>query len=473
MKFQKRYAALFIVFAIVIVSALPVFAEEAVTIRHNFPEKMKVGEFIREDMTDPFYKIYFENLDASKPYVWLTSGVDYTSQNGEPDCFGYHGGGSGPESIDSKGTAIDNSLHYFTGIYKPGVWVFQPAYCYDEGKPPEKSDYTKVGDSFTVTVEEPVIQTNAPLSVQAGDTLKFTTELTNTALVNKDTAYYLNNNNYSGDMLIQDETHKFHEPAYQPSVEILEGKELVSQSNQDYSNTLKSSEMLTFTGTGTVKLKVTYNQFITCAFCQEIRDENYQPTGKYDTYNPEKVITIQVTDKSTSITDSNSGVVISGNNLPNDVTLAVKSNDKQAIQNAEAALADVSYNDFIAFDITLADHNGNTVQPSGKVQVSIPLSEKFKVSDNLGIYYVDSNAKAIKLNSWIESDRIIFEADHFSTYVLVAEKVGNTPEQPQEQDPTINNPQTGDNSFLLTATLFLLISSTTLVFLFIRKKKRS
>ena len=88
---------------------------------------------------------------------------------------------------------------------------------------PTDGDYTKIGDPFTVTVEEPVIQTNAPSSVQSGDTLNLTTELTNTALVNKDTAYYLNENNYSGGMLVEDETHKTHEAAYQPSVEILEG----------------------------------------------------------------------------------------------------------------------------------------------------------------------------------------------------------------------------------------------------------
>lgn len=467
MKFKKRCAALFMAFAITVSSAMPAFAEETVTVRHNFPETMKVGEFIREDMAEPYYKIYFENLDASKSDVWLTSGVDYTSQDGEPGCFGYHGGGSGPESIDSNGTAIDNSLRYFTGIYKPGVWVFQPAYCYDEGMPPEnESDFIKVGAPFTVTVEEPIIQTNAPASVQSGDTFNFTTELTNTALVNKDTAYYLNENNYSGGMLVKDETHKTHEAAYQPSVEILEGKELVSQSNQDYSNTLKSSETLTFTGSGTVKLKVTYKQFNTCKDCIQSDSE---------LYSPEKIITIRVTDKATNIIDSVSGIMISGNNLPNDVTLAVKSNDKQAVKNTKTALADISYKDFVAFDITLVDGNGDTVQPNGKVKVSIPLPEKYKGLNNLGIYYIDSNAKAEKLESKIENDCIIFETDHFSTYALVAEKeeATNSPSQPEQQKPITDNPKTGDNSSLMMSVLVFAVSGTTLIFLFIRKKKHA
>lgn len=466
MKSKKRCAAFVMACAIGIVSAVPVFAEETVTIRHNFPEKMKVGEFIREDKADPHYKIYFENLDTSKSDVWLTPGVDYNSQDGEPDCFGFHGGGSGPESIDSNGTAIDNSLCFFTGIYKPGIWVFRPAYCYDEGMAPEnESDYTKVGESFTVTVEEPVIQTNAPSSVQSGDTLNLTTELTNTALVNKDTAYYLDANHYSDGMLVEDETHKTHEAAYQPSVEILEGKDIVSQSNQDYSNTLKSSETLTFTGSGTVKIKVTYKQFNTCKECIQSDSE---------LYSPEKIITIQVTDKATNITDPVSGIMISGDNLPNNVTLVVKSNDNQTVKNTETALTDVSYNEFIAFDITLLDSNGDTVHPNGKVQVSIPLPKKYKGFDNFGIYYVDNNAKAVKLESKLENDCITFKTDHFGTYALVAEKEsGNTSSQPEQQKPTVDNPKTGDNNSLMMAVLVFVVSGTSLILLFIRKKKHA
>ncbi len=284
--------------------------------------------------------------------------------------------------------------------------------------------------------------------------------------MNKDTAYYLNENNYSGGMLVEDETHKTHEAAYQPSVEILEGKDIVSQSNQDYSNTLKSSETLTFTGSGTVKLKVTYKQFNTCKDCIQSDSE---------LYSPEKIITIQVTEKATNITDSVSGIVISGNNLPNDVTLAVKSNDKQAVKNTETALADIGYNEFVAFDITLVDDNDDTVQPNGKVEVSIPLPEKYKGLNNLGIYYIDSNAKAEKLESKLENNCITFETDHFSTYALVAEKqeATNTPSQPEQQKPTTDNPKTGDNSSLMMSVLVFVVSGTTLIFLFIRKKKHA
>ena len=381
--------------------------------------------------------------------------------------FDQHGAWSGPETTDENGKLVtSDTFHTTESFYKPGTIRFQAQYCYSNDVLPTDGDYTKIGDPFTVTVEEPVIQTNAPASIQSGDTLNFTTELTNTALVNKDTAYYLNENNYSGGMLVEDETHKTHEAAYQPSVEILEGKDIVSQSNQDYSNTLKSSETLTFTGSGTVKLKVTYKQFNTCKDC-------IQSDSKL--YSPEKIITIQVTEKATNITDSVSGIVISGNNLPNDVTLAVKSNDKQAVKNTETALADIGYNEFVAFDITLVDDNGDTVQPNGKVEVSIPLPEKYKGLNNLGIYYIDSNAKAEKMESKIENNCITFETDHFSTYALVAEKeeATNTPSQPEQQKPITDNPKTGDNSSLMMSVLVFAVSGTSLVFLFVRKKKQA
>lgn len=444
--------------------AVPVFAQETdsnVTVSYAMPASVKIGEWI-PDIPDENKSITLENLTPSTD-VFLSLG-DWKTGVGS---FDQHGAWSGPETTDENGKLVtSDTFHTTESFYKPGTVRFQAQYCYSNDVLPTDGDYTKIGDPFTVTVEEPVIQTNAPSSVQSGDTLNLTTELTNTALVNKDTAYYLNENNYSGGMLVEDETHKTHEAAYQPSVEILEGKDIVSQSNQDYSNTLKSSETLTFTGSGTVKLKVTYKQFNTCKDC-------IQSDSKL--YSPEKIITIQVTEKATNITDSVSGIVISGNNLPNDVTLAVKSNDKQAVKNTETALADIGYNEFVAFDITLVDDNGDTVQPNGKVEVSIPLPEKYKGLNNLGIYYIDSNAKAEKMESKIENNCITFETDHFSTYALVAEKeeATNTPSQPEQQKPITDNPKTGDNSSLMMSVLVFAVSGTSLVFLFVRKKKQA
>lgn len=123
----------------------------------------------------------------------------------------------------------------------------------------------------------------------------------------------------------------------------------------------------------------------------------------------------------------------------------------------------------------MVDDNGDTVQPNGKVEVSIPLPEKYKGLNNLGIYYIDSNAKAEKMESKIENNCITFETDHFSTYALVAEKeeATNTPSQPEQQKPITDNPKTGDNSSLMMSVLVFAVSGTSLVFLFVRKKKQA
>lgn len=489
MKFIKHCAVFVMACAIGIVSAVPVFAEEAKEpyTTHNLPSTMKIGEAIC-DLPD--YHIYFHNLTpsqtiaASHKATWNPENLDITFDKSYI-CFGQHAGRDPFEEVDENGNITYWAMWHFNTFFRPGTLTVQPSYqYYNTDTETELGNVTAIGTPITIQVEEPVIKTNAPESTEVGNTLQFTSELTNTALINKDTAYYLDESNYSKGvnengnqwgMLNDDGTHHTHEPAYLPSVEILEGKDIVSQSNQDYSNTLKSSETLTFTGTGTVKLKVKYNQFVTCIDCQAVTDENYQQTGEYYTYSPEKIITIQVMDKATNITDSVSGIMISGDNLPNDITLAVKSNDEQTVKNTKAALADISYNDFVAFDITLVDGNGDTIQPNGKVQVSIPLPEKYKGFDNLGIYYIDSNTKAVKLESKLENDCITFETDHFSTYALVAEKeeATNTPSQPEQQKPTTDNPKTGDNNSLMIAVLLFVVSGTSLVFLFIRKKKHA
>ena len=83
--------------------------------------------------------------------------------------------------------------------------------------------------------------------------------------------------------------------------------------------------------------------------------------------------------------------------------------------------------------------------------------------------------KRKKMESKIENNCITFETDHFSTYALVAEKeeATNTPSQPEQQKPITDNPKTGDNSSLMMSVLVFAVSGTSLVFLFVRKKKQA
>ncbi len=325
MKFKKLWALILAISLLAGTSVLAFANEREPYVTHDIPSSMKIGEPLGKEIsafdgTHYGYTITCHNLEPNKYVAFLTE--DWRSK---PRTFHEHGG-SGDFYMpytDENGTATD---WFFTGsvAYTPGTVTFQPGYEYWEYDYEIEdwvslNEWKQFGDPIVFKVEEPIIRTNAPTSIKKGESLNLTTELTNTALTNTDTTYYLDENNYmligdfiegenGGRQLIDDDTHQSHMPAYQPSVEIVEGQDLVKQTNQDYSNTLKSSETLTFTGTGTVKLKVKYNQFITCTECQHVFDwdgENDELIDKgYVTYSPEKIITIQVTDD--SVTDPSS-----------------------------------------------------------------------------------------------------------------------------------------------------------------------
>ncbi|MCH5170701.1 MAG: hypothetical protein J1F24_05385 [Oscillospiraceae bacterium] len=318
---KKIFALILSVCLAVGMLAVMAFAQEAqtnVTIRYYGPTTFKIGDMI----SDEDNVVYFENLDPEQYYIV----PEIFSENGEflDDYSLFFGGfGDGPfVAIDETGCAKVNVLMGGLGtFYKPGTFSYQYAYVYTPDWDQfnyDNCEFTPVGTPIVFTIEEPVIQTNLPESVKVNDSITLTTELTNVNLENKDVAYYLDEDNYWFDDavpeikgLIGDESHRGEEAAYQPSVEILEGADIVAQSNQDYSNTLKSSETLTFTGTGTVKLKVKYTQFVTAVSQSQLKniyDDNGEWLGNeflgYDTYSPEKIITIEVTDSEASTENS-------------------------------------------------------------------------------------------------------------------------------------------------------------------------
>lgn len=330
MKLKKLWALILAISLLAGTSVLA-FADEKepyVTRDDAIPSTIKIGEMLGEEWYDEGagglvtgYKITIHNLEPNKVVQCIKDDEDFLFNNSVFPTLREHGGTDGVGGItDETGSITVFWSTYYGVAYVPTTFTLQPGYQYYETVKDDigytdyvpVTEWKNIGDPITIKVEEPVIETNAPTRIKNGETLDLTTELTNTALSNTDTAYYLDENNYAlyyyGEddeffekILIDDDTHKAHMPAYQPSVEIIEGQDLVKQSNQDYSNTLKSSETLTFTGTGTVKLKVKYNQFITCNNCQHATEwdkENQELIDMgYDiTYSPEKIITIQVTE---------------------------------------------------------------------------------------------------------------------------------------------------------------------------------
>lgn len=295
-----------------------------------------------------------------------------------------------------------------------------------------------------------------PASVKAGTSIQLNTELTNTALEN---------------LKVQDFENGVYDPsderclmAYKPSVTVIEGQDCVKQSGQDYSNTLSSSETLTFQKAGTVKLKVTYRQILWTDYI-----DGMIFTGEH--YHPEKTFTIQVTDDSVSeppvdssetppadggqeqtitVADGQTGVKLTAQQgiLPENVVLVV--------QPSDYVLPDAA-GKFAAFDLSL-EKDGVKIQPNGKVQVSIPIPEGYDKT-RLAVYYIGENGEKTERPSVVKDDAILFETDHFSLYV-VAEKEAAVP------------PKTGDGSgnYILLAMILAAGSGIAMRRLQTRKK---
>ncbi|MBR5203532.1 MAG: hypothetical protein IKW45_09740, partial [Clostridia bacterium] len=158
---------------------------------------------------------------------------------------------------------------------------------------------------FEVVVEDAVIKTNAPKYAAVGSTISLKTELTNVGTKNIKIADYDNPIEKLEDFdkeLKDFLTYADEYPlAYQPKVEIIQGKNLVKQSSQNYSNILSTSEKLTFKGEGVVKLKVKYNQLNPDDYNTDWSTSlngwwNNDGEYEYIRYSPEKIITINVVD---------------------------------------------------------------------------------------------------------------------------------------------------------------------------------
>ena len=111
-----------------------------------------------------------------------------------------------------------------------------------------------------------------------------------------------------------------------------------------------------------------------------------------------------------------SGIIIEQNNSPipevvvqafrvsNDTSLApVLSNDEQ-INNLET------------YNISLIK-NDQTVQPSGKVNVHIPVPTGLD-KDTCSVYRKESNGSWTKLDAKVKGNYLVFETDHFSLYAI-------------------------------------------------------
>ncbi len=466
------------------VSQRPVDKPVTITYNNSFGEvKMKIGERLADTDWKSFWtEITDMPSELEKRFSVKFHNVNYGLDNTYGDDYGYIdtnfenfcslegglGGASGGLVGDDR--IAGPQLYAYYGMEDLGI-----SYACKPGKLSVDISYAKkkMGELGSIIIEEPVITADAPASVKVGSVLNLTTALTNTSLKNLKVSEYEERNSYGqycgGENPV----------AYMPSVSILEGQDCVTQSDQDYSNTLTSSETLTFKKAGTVKLKVTYAQI---AVYGQYDKEQFEKIA----YNPEKIITIQVTDGSGttapatggsttgtapaanppssagssaggSTTGGSAGVSQSpapGESSPaadpsaagtgsapapslppveerpvvlTDGETGIQIGAEEGVLPPDTALvvkpADFVLTDaagqFTAFDISL-ENGGARIQPDGRVQVSIPIPAGYD-RERLAVYHIAEDGTRTELPSAVVGEAITFETAHFSLYV-VAEK---------------------------------------------------
>ncbi len=395
--------------------------EDAPTFEYSIPQSVKIGY----EMENTEYLMCGSNLPVETIVGRETNIYEFV--------YGPHQGGETYFRISDDRTYSCHAL--IEVFYKPGEAYIQPCYGEEWGIGPKTEN---IGDPYIITIEEPIIVHNMPESVDLGMSYTFTTQLTNTELVNKKVADfpYIEKDEFgrsdyydAGDSLL-------HEIVYRPVIEVVEGASLVSRSNQDYTNTLNSSENITFTGEGTVKIKITYEQLNTIPCCVSGRDnkEDYF-------YSPEKIITVNVVDpnkvpaptepaptepaptepeqeEKVVITSENDEVQIEveSNVVPEGtVLIANKITAGVELDAVTESLQEVT-DKFCAFDISL-ENDGVKIQPNGKVKVTISIPVGYD-KNKVAVYYIDNDGLKEKLLSTINGEQISFETDHFSTYVI-------------------------------------------------------
>ena len=249
--------------------------------KYNFPKlmKFKVGEVVLKNLVH----VIFENLNYG--YIeYDKMKIDFPTD--EFSILSTGGAGGDWPKVSADRTHITNLFSKFrdTIIIKPGRYDFQAYY-----------DGVSVCEPAVIEVEEPEIICNLPERVEVGATVDFMTELANTALESTDVARYENKDNYdyyesAGKVHWYWKNQKGFPVSYKPSVTVISGTDCVKQSEQNYSETLKSSEKLTFIKEGVVKLKISYKQI-----------ETYTDMLTSDI---EKIVTVKVGNGDTLIIDS-------------------------------------------------------------------------------------------------------------------------------------------------------------------------
>lgn len=121
--------------------------------------------------------------------------------------------------------------------------------------------------------------------------------------------------------------------------------------------------------------------------------------------------------------------------------IANKDVNKEVVEKVVEALKTVieKYEKYEVFDIQMLDKlTGLNVQPDGSVKVTLTIPSTFNLANKLTIYRLNDDGSMTKMdNQAVKDGKISFTTDHFSTYVIVEEKVETvTPDTEKETTAT-------------------------------------
>ena len=166
----------------------------------------------------------------------------------------------------------------------------------------------------------------------------------------------------------------------------------------------------------------------------------------------EKVWTAQVGNATVKVTGTEGA-------LPEDAQLRVNEitagNGKEEIENAVAEqMADnkeeASIQNVLAYDIKFIQ-NGQEVQPTTPVQVSVD-SPEIASDEETAVYHVDDNNNVEDMDGNVDAEgNVVFEAPHFSTYVIINKGSSNITVTLQHYDYNSKKKLYSDEAVLLVA----------------------
>lgn len=107
---------------------------------------------------------------------------------------------------------------------------------------------------------------------------------------------------------------------------------------------------------------------------------------------------------------------------------------EEMVKKVEASITSLKeiIEKYAVLDIKLLSKNeGIAIQPDGTITVTILIPATLDKSKNLVVYRMEEDGTLTELKSQVVGDKIKFDTDHFSTYVIAEKKV----EEPTTQEP--------------------------------------